>query len=98
LGRVGGSLGDGEFRRLVPLDDGHVTESPGTVSRTRDLVDMPTFETTDPKVAIRCRYDQHRSKQTTLTIQGSLIMGLVHSVMEVKRWIITVVAKPRAAA
>jgi hypothetical protein len=64
---------------------------------------MPTFETTDPKVAIRYRYDQHRGKQTTLTVQGSLITGLVHSVMEVKssnprRWIITVVAKPRVAA
>jgi hypothetical protein len=64
---------------------------------------MPTFETADPKVAIRCRYDQHRGKQTTLTIQGSPITGLVHSVMEVKssnprRWIITVVAKPRVAA
>jgi hypothetical protein len=64
---------------------------------------MPTFETADPKVAIRCRYDQHRSKQTTLTVQGSLVTGLVHSVMEVKsanprRWIITVIARPRVAA
>jgi hypothetical protein len=64
---------------------------------------MPTFETTDPKVAIRRRYDQHRGKQTTLTVRGSLITGVVHSVIEVKcsnprRWIITVVAKPRVAA
>jgi hypothetical protein len=64
---------------------------------------MPTFETTNPKVAIRFRYNQHRGKQTPLTVEGSLITGLVHSVMEVKssnptRWIITVVAKPRAAA
>jgi hypothetical protein len=59
---------------------------------------MPTFETTDSKVARRCRYDQHRGKKTTLTVEGSLVTGLVHSVMEVKSWIITVVAKPRIAA
>jgi hypothetical protein len=64
---------------------------------------MQTFETTDPKVARRCRYDQHRSQKTTLTIEGSLVTGLVHSVMEVKssnptRWIVTVVAKPSIAA
>jgi hypothetical protein len=64
---------------------------------------MQTFETTDPKVARRCRYDQHRGQKTTLTIEGSLVTGLVHSVMEVKssnptRWIVTVVAKPSIAA
>jgi hypothetical protein len=64
---------------------------------------MPIFETTDSKVARRCRYDQHRGKKTTLTVEGSLVTGLVHSVMEVKSsgptcWIITVVAKPRIAA
>jgi hypothetical protein len=67
-----------------------------------DFENMPTFQTTNPKVAIRFRYNQHRGKQTTLTVEGSLITGLVHSVMEVKssnptRWI-TVVAKPRVAA
>jgi hypothetical protein len=64
---------------------------------------MQTFETIDPKVARRCRYDQHRGRKTTLTIEGSLVTGLVHSVREVKsssatRWIITVVANPRIAA
>jgi hypothetical protein len=64
---------------------------------------MSTFETTDPKLAIRCRYAQHRGKKATLTLEGSLVTGLVCSVMEVKssdptRWIITVVAKPRIAA
>jgi hypothetical protein len=64
---------------------------------------MPTFETTDPKVARRCRYDQHRGQTTTLTVKGSLVTGLVHSVMEVKasspmRWIVTVVAKPPSIA
>jgi len=67
------------------------------------LVNMQTFETTDPKVARRCRYDQHRRQKTSLTIEGSLVTGLVHSVMEAKssnptRWIITVVAKPSIAA
>jgi hypothetical protein len=64
---------------------------------------MQTFETADPKVARRCRYDQHRGRKTTLTVKGSLVTGLVHSVMEVKssnptRWIIKVVANPRVAA
>jgi hypothetical protein len=67
------------------------------------LVHMKTFETIDPKVARRCRYDQHRSQMTSLTVEGSLVTGLVHSVMEVKssnptRWIITVIAKPSIAA
>jgi hypothetical protein len=64
---------------------------------------MPTFETTDPKVARRCRYDQHRGQKTTLTVKGLLVTGLVRSVMEVKsanatRWIVTVVAKASIAA
>jgi hypothetical protein len=64
---------------------------------------MHTFETTDPKVARRCRYDQHRRQKTTVTVKGSLVTGLVRSVMEVKssnptRWIVTVVPKPLAAA
>jgi hypothetical protein len=63
---------------------------------------MQTFETTDPKVARRCRYDQHRRQKTAVTVEGSLVTGLVHSVMEVKfsnplRWIITVIAKPSIA-
>jgi hypothetical protein len=64
---------------------------------------MLTFETTDSKVARRCRYDQHRGQKTTLTLEGSLVTGLVRSVMEVKssdptRWIVTVIAKPSIAA
>jgi hypothetical protein len=63
---------------------------------------MQTFETTDAKVAIRCRYDQHRGKKTTLTVAGSLVTGLVRSVMEVRsskptRWIVTVIARPGIA-
>jgi hypothetical protein len=64
---------------------------------------MQTFETIDAKVARRCRYDQHRGQKTTLTLEGSLVTGLVRSVMEVKssdptRWIVTVIAKPGIAA
>jgi len=65
---------------------------------------MQTFETIDPKVARRCRYDQHRGQKTILTVKGSLVTGLVRSVLEVKspsnptRWIVKVVAKPSIAA
>jgi hypothetical protein len=65
---------------------------------------MQTFDTTDPKVARRCRYDQHRRQKTTVTVEGSLVTGLVRSVMEVKssnptRWIVTLlIAKPGIAA
>jgi hypothetical protein len=64
---------------------------------------MQTFETTDAKVARRCRYDQHRSQKTTVTVEGSPVTGLVRSVMEVEsskpiRWVITVIAAPSIAA
>jgi hypothetical protein len=60
------------------------------------------FETTDSKVARRCRYHQHRGQKTTVTVEGSPVTGLVRSVMEVKssnptRWIVTVIAKPDIA-
>jgi hypothetical protein len=64
---------------------------------------MQTFDTTDAKVARRCRYHQHRGQKTTVTVEGSPVTGLVRSVMEVKsssptRWIITVIARPSMAA
>jgi hypothetical protein len=64
---------------------------------------MQTFGTTDAKVARRCRYHQHRGKKTTVTVEGSLVTGLVRSVMEVqssnsRRWLITVIAKSNIAA
>jgi hypothetical protein len=64
---------------------------------------MQSFETTDPKVARRCRYDQHRRQKTTLIIEGTLVTGLVHSVMEIKssnptRWIMKLFGEPRIAA
>src|ERR1700736_4748011 len=75
----------------------------GTVSRAATWSCMPTFETIDPKLARRCRYDQHRDQKTTLTLRGSSVTAFVRSVMEVrsstpKRWIVTLVVKPRIAA
>jgi len=64
---------------------------------------VKTFETTDPKVARRCRYDQHRGQKTTVTVEGSLVTAYVHSVTEDRfsnptRWVVTVIAKPSIAA
>jgi hypothetical protein len=64
---------------------------------------MQKFETTDPKLAQRCRFAQYRGERTRLTIEGLPITGVIRSVFEDKssaptRWIVTVVPKPRAAA
>jgi hypothetical protein len=64
---------------------------------------MQTFETTDRKVARRCRYDQHRDRKTILMVRGSILTGLVYSVMEVQssnptRWIVKLMDPPRIAA
>jgi hypothetical protein len=50
------------------------------------------------KGACRCRYAQRRGMQATLTLAGSTVTGLVHSVMEdrsvdPKRWIIRIIEK-----
>jgi hypothetical protein len=39
------------------------------------LVSMRTFETTDSKVARRCRHDQHRRQKTIVKMEGLLVMG-----------------------
>jgi hypothetical protein len=44
---------------------------------------MQAFETTDQKLAQRCRYVQYRGVKTTLMVEGSPIAGVVHSVKEV---------------
>jgi hypothetical protein len=64
---------------------------------------MQTFETTDPKVARRCRFDQHRGQKTTVRVEGSLVTAFVYSVKEdgsrnPTRWIVTIIAKPSIAA
>jgi hypothetical protein len=90
--------------RLPELTISASSRSSRNRSAHRDLVSMQRFATTDPKVARRCRYDQHRGQKTTLTVKGSLVTGLVRSVMEVRspgnptRWIVTVVAKASIAA
>lgn len=66
------------------------------------LNDMLMLETTDAKLARRCRYDQHRFQKTTVTIMGSIVTGLVRSVMEIKsssptRWIINIITGPDIA-
>jgi hypothetical protein len=64
---------------------------------------MQMFETTDPKLARRCRYAQYRNEKTTLTIKGSPVTGLVCSMTEdtsssPTRWVVTVVEKLSIAA
>jgi hypothetical protein len=63
---------------------------------------MTTFETTDPILARRCRYAQYRNERTKLTVEGSLVTGLVRSVKEVAaspaRWVVTLVTKDKVAA
>lgn len=66
------------------------------------LTFMQTFETTDTKVARRCRYYQHRDQKTSVMVRGRLVSGLVRSVMEVRsshptRWIIALIVKPSTA-
>jgi hypothetical protein len=50
--------------------------------RSRSLVNMQTFDTTNSKVARRCRYDQHHGKKTTVTVEGSSVTGMVRSVID----------------
>jgi hypothetical protein len=64
---------------------------------------MKTFETTDQTLARRCRFAQYRNERATLTIEDSLVTGLIRSVREVPsslpvRWVIMVVAKKNIAA
>jgi hypothetical protein len=59
---------------------------------------MQKFETPDSKVALHARSAQFVGANAMLTIEGSLVMGRVHSVVEVEasnptRWIITLFQK-----
>ena len=63
---------------------------------------MKTFETTDQTLARRCRFAQYRCEKTTVTIEGSLVTGLVRSVREIAsslpaRWVVTVETKKNVA-
>jgi uncharacterized protein (DUF2249 family) len=79
----------------------------GLVWRTATIGDvmqtLQTFQTTDLKVASRCRYAQYRGLPATLRVKGLLVTGLVRSLKEDRssnpvRWIITVVVAKRSAA
>ena len=64
---------------------------------------MQSFETTDLKVVIRCRYAQYRGLKATLRVEGMAVTGLVRSLREDKssnpvRWIITLVVAKRGVA
>jgi hypothetical protein len=64
---------------------------------------MKTFETSDQTLARRCRFAQYRNEKATVTIEGSLVTGLVRSVREVAsslpaRWVVTIVTKIDVAA
>jgi hypothetical protein len=64
---------------------------------------MKTFETTDQTLARRCRFAQYRNEKATVTIEGSLVTGLLRSVREVAsslpaRWVVTIVTKISVAA
>jgi hypothetical protein len=64
---------------------------------------MQTIEITNPIEARRCRYAQYRGEKVRLILNGLPIMGMVHSVMEVKssdptRWLVRVVPKQGIAA
>jgi hypothetical protein len=64
---------------------------------------MKPFETTDQALARRCRFAQYRNEKATVTIEGSLVTGLVRSVREVAysrpaRWVVTIVTNINVAA
>jgi len=63
---------------------------------------LQTFEIADRKIVSRCRYAQYRGEKITLSLEGMLVTGLVHSIRHHqvgRRWIITlVVSKPSLAA
>ena len=63
---------------------------------------LQVFETADRKIVSRCRYAQYRGEKITLSLEGMLVTGLVHSLRHHKvggRWIITLAfAKQSLAA
>jgi hypothetical protein len=67
-----------------------------TKARTAERANlMQTFETTDLKTAQRCRYAQFTGQKKTLSMCGSEVTGMVHSVMEdalstPKKWVIKI--------
>jgi hypothetical protein len=62
---------------------------------------LQAFEIADRQIVSRCRYAQYRGEKTTLSLEGMLVTGLVHSLRKDKvdrRWIITLAVAKRSLA
>jgi hypothetical protein len=43
---------------------------------------LQTFEIADRKIVSRCRYAQYRGEKITLSLEGLLVTGLMHSLRQ----------------
>ena len=62
---------------------------------------LQAFEIADRKIVSRCRYAQYRGEKITLSLEGMLVTGLVHSLRQHqvgRRWIITLSVEKRSLA
>jgi hypothetical protein len=62
---------------------------------------LQAFEIADRQIVSRCRYAQYRGEKTTLSLEGMLVTGQVHSLRRHKmgnRWIITLAVATRSLA
>jgi hypothetical protein len=62
---------------------------------------LQAFEIADRQIVSRCRYAQYRGEKTTLSLEGMLVTGLVHSLRQHeagRRWIITLAVAKRSLA
>lgn len=62
---------------------------------------LQAFEIGDRKIVSRCRYAQYRGEKITLSLEGMLVTGLVHSLRQHqvgRRWIITLSVEKRSLA
>ena len=62
---------------------------------------LQAFEIADRKNVSRCRYAQYRGEKITLSLEGMLVTGLVHSLRQHKggrRWIVTLSVAKRSLA
>jgi hypothetical protein len=62
---------------------------------------LQAFEIADRQIVSPCRYAQYRREKTTLSLEGMLVTGLVHSLRKHKvdrRWVITLAVAKRSLA
>ena len=62
---------------------------------------LEAFEIADRKLVSRCRYAQYRGENITLSLEGMLVTGRVHSLRHHKvsgRWIVTLAVAKRSLA